>query len=299
MDSRQTKSQNISDKNLGQDPQKYLANAIVSSDPAGFRLALYLGAKLDRRTLYKGEWFIPDEKLIIHGLESGEDRLIRHALSLGHSFTRELAEYSLLDLVSSVGQGATPHALATLLGIHHSDAKSWRDRNGNTLLHVICEKRAEQNFQSKISGMLMAGLDVNATNAKGQTPLHCVSNKHVALELMDGGADMLAKDAQGHTPMRSLSNRLFARKRGNSLDRSMLLDCLVAMSERHSLLDEPHSMVIAGRIVKMRHIYPSAFEGNAKWLALSNQCDSLMRRKQLENITKPEPRAMSQKIRAM
>jgi ankyrin repeat protein len=73
------------------------------------------------------------------------------------------------------------------------------DKFGNSLLHVACQsgnKRA-------VKFCLRKGLDVDARNADGQTPLHhCFALGHSALAayLTDKGADDSLRNAAGLTP---------------------------------------------------------------------------------------------------
>ena len=73
------------------------------------------------------------------------------------------------------------------------------DKFGNSLLHVACQsgnKRA-------VKFCLRKGLDVDARNADGQTPLHhCFALGHSALAayLIDKGADDSLRNAAGLTP---------------------------------------------------------------------------------------------------
>jgi cytohesin len=57
-----------------------------------------------------------------------------------------------------------------------------------------------------VTGLLLAkGLDVNARNNKGETPLHVAmrfAQKNVVEVLLAKGADVNARDREGKTPLR-------------------------------------------------------------------------------------------------
>ena len=56
-----------------------------------------------------------------------------------------------------------------------------------------------------VKQQLAAGVDVNAGDVVGETPLHCAKNKEVAELLIAKGADVNAKDNGGWTPLHPAS----------------------------------------------------------------------------------------------
>lgn len=93
-------------------------------------------------------------------------------------------------------------------------------KSGETLLHELRDVRYFQFLDQY-------GLDVNATNAEKQTPLHYAAtsrykntspdNVHwkIAIELVKRGADLYAKDREGKTPLdiiREYTNESYAKE---------------------------------------------------------------------------------------
>lgn len=81
--------------------------------------------------------------------------------------------------------------------------------NGNGLLHQAVLRGSREIVLS----ILARGVDVNATNNKGQTPLHLLAMRHnsatIAEALLDHGANPEARDKIGCQPLhRSCSQRL-------------------------------------------------------------------------------------------
>ncbi len=81
---------------------------------------------------------------------------------------------------------------------------------GKNALHVVCDQRVEVDNKAKQTDQLaMArklvalGVDVNAQDKKGQTPLHCASrnpNAGVVAHLLEHGADENLQDERGWRP---------------------------------------------------------------------------------------------------
>jgi ankyrin repeat protein len=84
-----------------------------------------------------------------------------------------------------------------------------KNRLGQTRLHIlIAANAAAENIQH----LLDAGIDINAQDNKGNTPLHfAVENENPAYiqKLLDSGADVNVKDNNGNTPLH------FAVEKGN------------------------------------------------------------------------------------
>jgi ankyrin repeat protein len=75
------------------------------------------------------------------------------------------------------------------------------DGEGHSLLHEAARARTDP---AKLVELLIAkGADVNAKNARGDTPLHLACYANVAELLIAKGADINAKDRPGYTPLHS------------------------------------------------------------------------------------------------
>ncbi|KAF2656072.1 ankyrin [Lophiostoma macrostomum CBS 122681] len=77
---------------------------------------------------------------------------------------------------------------------------------GNTLLHFA----AGYNRPAIVSMLVNAGMDVNANNDCGETPLHLVIQRGIDYEcarlLLDNGADPSQQDVQGRSPLHQFYN---------------------------------------------------------------------------------------------
>ncbi len=70
-------------------------------------------------------------------------------------------------------------------------------------------KACIDNNYSKVRQLLAAGVDVNATNEKGQTALHMVNDEEMMEILLEADADINKRDDDGNTPLLSHLNEQF------------------------------------------------------------------------------------------
>lgn len=81
---------------------------------------------------------------------------------------------------------------------------SYRDKDGNTLLHLA----AKYTNLKIVQTFLAHGLEANATNFLGETPLHLAVKTHdyvqIARALIAGGANVNAQDNDGNTPLHKI-----------------------------------------------------------------------------------------------
>lgn len=101
-----------------------------------------------------------------------------------------------------IGRGADP----TIKGpnqvtpLSHMCQTDMRDAEGNTILHLACQK----GFRDLVALLIENGADIEAVNNKGYTPLHlaCKHNrKDEAQVLIKNNADIEAEDTFGRTPL--------------------------------------------------------------------------------------------------
>lgn len=79
------------------------------------------------------------------------------------------------------------------------------DPDGNGLLHVLLSQWDFRSKDSIVDALLLAGVDPNLQNRKGEAPLHLLTGKATGFEtvsrLIKAGADIEIRDAQGQTPL--------------------------------------------------------------------------------------------------
>ena len=83
------------------------------------------------------------------------------------------------------------------------------DRHGVTILHELVEAHVgsiskSDGIEEWIKFIVARGVDVNATDKDGKTPLHIAAffrSDRVVVCLMSLGANINATDNQGHTPL--------------------------------------------------------------------------------------------------
>ncbi len=68
---------------------------------------------------------------------------------------------------------------------------------GNSSLH----EAVSDNNLSKVISLLKSGVDVNAQNSEGETPLHFVNDYAITKELLAAGADLHVRSQSGDTPL--------------------------------------------------------------------------------------------------
>ncbi len=82
------------------------------------------------------------------------------------------------------------------------------DSNDNNKEKDFLKACLENNY-IKVRQLLAAGVDVNATNEKGQTALHMVNDEEMMEILLEAYADINKRDNEGNTPLLSHLNEQF------------------------------------------------------------------------------------------
>ena len=78
-----------------------------------------------------------------------------------------------------------------------ADVNSKGGYENGTALHFAAGK----GHKEIVELLIAKGVDVNAKNNRGGTPLHLANNKEIAELLIANGADVNAKDEDGETPL--------------------------------------------------------------------------------------------------
>lgn len=82
------------------------------------------------------------------------------------------------------------------------------DSNDNKKEKDFLKACLENNY-TKVRQLLATGIDVNATNEKGQTALHMVNDEEMMEILLEADADINKRDNEGNTPLLSHLNEQF------------------------------------------------------------------------------------------
>jgi ankyrin repeat protein len=105
-----------------------------------------------------------------------------------------------LALTSSQSNDAT----ATVFMSHAGDFLSTVDANGNTWLHRLIQGQ-HPHKRALVEKLHHAGLDLDTSNAQGDTPLHLAAKENVidvVLYLLDSNVDEQRENNQGKSPLR-------------------------------------------------------------------------------------------------
>lgn len=179
------------------------------------------------------------ELLLSHGavLPAGSDALHSAAYDGNHQALRILLTLGL-DIDAPLDWGRPPLLCAAAVGNANSmqrliDAGAnlgCRDREGAGVLHLAVE------YGPCVKLALDQGLDANALDGTGATPLHCASREY-ALDsvqmLMAAGAVLDAQDVEGNTPLHAL----FFSDGGETINKFLVLHTLVQAGARLDLLN--------------------------------------------------------------
>ncbi|MCE2982703.1 MAG: ankyrin repeat domain-containing protein [Parachlamydia sp.] len=95
---------------------------------------------------------------------------------------------------------------ASLVGLLPAIDPGIKDSGGNTLLHHLCFNENPPFTPRLLSILVAEGVDLNARNARGETPLHAAaqfSNPSMIAELLKQGADFTLPDHFGRIPLLS------------------------------------------------------------------------------------------------
>lgn len=271
--------------------------AIERYNVAAFAAALEGGASLTEELFWQGMRRRPDRFMFQRAALLGTAELLEVAVDKAYDIREGLRRHVPLDmLLGYCGTSPGSELLAFVLRHHPDDWKTYRDGEGNSLLHKFVQEDRYQQVQA----LLDAGADPNARNAKGQTPVF-FAKRPIELATLQSTEqlDLSACDNQGRSVLRHLSDELQRhvekKKRrpdtGNGAISGLSLVMMVICST-HPLVDDPHARVIARRIKRMLDDDKLAIvQISDSFNLLGKQADqvmSLVKRDQLKQLaTKP------------
>ena len=136
-------------------------------------------------------------------------------------------------------------AIAKLLIDKGADVTQAKDRHGRTPLHFLAARCC--GFTDLVEILIAKGENVNATDIPdGNTPLHNAvmnpdTDSKLMLELLiRKGADVNARNAKGETPLQAMDTVIFKGKLCMLANHMVDQDCVITRTEMTALLQDPH-----------------------------------------------------------
>jgi ankyrin repeat protein len=117
-------------------------------------------------------------------------------------FARTVAGETMLSWATTWGKLSTVQFL-----LERGATSTTRTRRGNTLLHNSLRCPADSQSAAKLGLFLEAGLNIEATNNKGETPLHLAAKfgkDDCVFRLLQRGANVDAISMGGRTPLQAV-----------------------------------------------------------------------------------------------
>lgn len=282
------------------DLQDDLMNAIDRQDVVAFSTTLERGADLNQETFWKGMLDVPARAMFRQAALMGSAKLLEVASGTSYNIASGLQSYVPLDtLLGKCGTSPGDAFLAFVLKHHPGDWRAYRDREGDSLLHLF----VKDNRWKQIEALVKAGADPNARNAKGQTPAF-FAQKALDLSMLQSKneVDLLACDNQGRSVLRHLSDELQrhvekGRRKPQSENGAIIriIEVMAIVCATHPMINDRHGRVIARRVYRLR--YDKAMDigtDSPKFSLLVSQADQVMsqfRRDQLKGMASKIRRA--------
>lgn len=225
-----------------------LCMAIMQHQPEAMVRALKQGARLDGGPDHNPKLLTPGQQMIYSAMTLGSSRLLEAAEQHGEQLAPHLEGLSMTHLVSNCRKSTV--VLRMLLERWPND--DWRKPldQGNTLLHAMVNVHSGRHVKTLVG----LGLDVNAVNAHGQTPLHLAQSRLAIAALLALGARRGALDNAGNTRLQGAIKKLMNVPRRQSGMKSLTdndLGPVWLLARNGGLAEDPKARTLARQLDRL------------------------------------------------
>ena len=237
-------------------PQRELFEAITTHNPEAAKRALERGARWGRDVDGNPvHWQIGKARPEIWRYSAAMMALSKAMNTRRMSILELASQDTTLNWKTVVGAIVDPGDFANRIDrcgsrvmdfiLHHWPAQlgRWqdtRDRHGGTLIHALARSDGFGQADQIRDLAIERGLDVNAVDTRGRTPLHVVHRQEVVRTLLECGADASLLDDKGQSAVQSCVARMKERSRKHPGSNSIYSEdaaMLWRLLDAHPILD--------------------------------------------------------------